>query len=993
MTTICSLSVIATSLLVVHFISFSTAQGPLPGTCALHPEMGPCKASDQRYYYDKDTGTCKTFTYGGCGGNTNNFLTKEDCENRCHRGRVCYSPPDTGSCNVLFERYYYNKETGTCQKFMYGGCKGNANNFLTQEACEHKCQIGGNCNSPPEKGPCKAGIKRYYYDKETHTCQSFSYGGCRGNANNFLTKKDCENACQLEGACDLPVEIGPCRGRIQRYYYDTQTGTCQSFYYSGCGANKNNFYSKISCENNCITGRACDLSPEVGPCKKNTQLYYYDKDSGTCKTFIYGGCKGNQNKFVTQEACESHCKPGGACDSASETGPCRQHMERYYYNKHLGACQTFVYGGCGGNQNNFVSQEACESHCKPGRACDLSPEVGPCMGNIPRFYYDKYTGTCQTFYYGGCQGNPNNFHTREACESKCKPGVPCNLPSEKGPCLADIERYHYNKETGTCKTFTYGGCQGNANNFPTKDDCENMCQNRIGGICNLLSEKGPCLAYMEKYYYNTETGTCQTFTYGGCQGNANNFATEEDCKNSCQLGGACDLHPEGGPCKAKIPRYYYDIQSGTCKPFSYGGCGGNKNNYVTQQSCESHCNSGRTCYLPPVKGPCRAHIERYYYNKETHTCQTFSYGGCQGNANNFPTKKDCENACQLGGACDLPPEVGPCRAKIPHYFYDRYTGTCQIFFYGGCAGNKNNYETQEACQGNCKSGGTCNLPSEKGPCFAQIKRYYYNNETGTCQTFTFGGCQGNANNFPSRKVCENECQSGGSCDLPSEVGPCRAHVLRYYYDMQSGICKTFDYGGCGGNTNNYANLEACERHCKPERICALPAEVGPCNGYFPRYYHNKHTGTCETFIYGGCRGNQNNFETWEACQSRCKPGRVCDLPSVVGPCKAIEERYYYDRETGTCQKFLYGGCEGNGNNFLTQEACENKCKIGICEMSPETGDCRAYTQRYYYDQETGICKTFIYGGCNGNENNFLSEEDCENACKSANGHSPRGHSY
>ena len=32
----------------------------------------------------------------------------------------------------------------------------------------------------------------------------------------------------------------------------------------------------------------------------------------------------------------------------------------------------------------------------------------------------------------------------------------------------------------------------------------------------------------------------------------------------------------------------------------------------------------------------------------------------------------------------------------------------------------------------------------------------------------------------------------------------------------------------------------------------------------PRFYHN--AGKCEQFIYGGCRGNENNFASLEACQ-------------------------------------------------------------------------------------------------------------------------------
>ena len=51
------------------------------------------------------------------------------------------------------------------------------------------------CNLPPETGPCKAAIPRYFFNPHTHECERFSYGGCQGNANNFKTLEDCEKSC------------------------------------------------------------------------------------------------------------------------------------------------------------------------------------------------------------------------------------------------------------------------------------------------------------------------------------------------------------------------------------------------------------------------------------------------------------------------------------------------------------------------------------------------------------------------------------------------------------------------------------------------------------------------------------------------------------------------------------------------------------------------------------------------------------------------------
>ncbi|XP_037912489.1 kappaPI-actitoxin-Avd3c-like [Hermetia illucens] len=51
----------------------------------------------------------------------------------------CLEPQFTGLCEALFYRYAYNPENKTCEKFVYGGCDANRNNFVTKEDCERKC--------------------------------------------------------------------------------------------------------------------------------------------------------------------------------------------------------------------------------------------------------------------------------------------------------------------------------------------------------------------------------------------------------------------------------------------------------------------------------------------------------------------------------------------------------------------------------------------------------------------------------------------------------------------------------------------------------------------------------------------------------------------------------------------------------------------------------------------------------------------------------------
>ena len=52
------------------------------------------------------------------------------------------------------------------------------------------------------------------------------------------------------------------------------------------------------------------------------------------------------------------------------------------------------------------------------------------------------------------------------------------------------------------------------------------------------------------------------------------------------------------------------------------------------------------CLLPPVMGRCRGFFQRWYYDVDAQQCLEFSFGGCGGNANNFATRQECEFAAE-----------------------------------------------------------------------------------------------------------------------------------------------------------------------------------------------------------------------------------------------------------------------------------------------------------------------------------------------------------
>uniref|UniRef100_A0A3B5MP43 BPTI/Kunitz inhibitor domain-containing protein n=1 Tax=Xiphophorus couchianus TaxID=32473 RepID=A0A3B5MP43_9TELE len=47
------------------------------------------------------------------------------------------------------------------------------------------------------------------------------------------------------------------------------------------------------------------------------------------------------------------------CWARADSGPCHAMLERWYFVPKQGRCAPFLFGGCGGNRNNFNSEEYC----------------------------------------------------------------------------------------------------------------------------------------------------------------------------------------------------------------------------------------------------------------------------------------------------------------------------------------------------------------------------------------------------------------------------------------------------------------------------------------------------------------------------------------------------------------------------------------------------------------------------------------------------------
>ncbi|XP_075721712.1 uncharacterized protein LOC119168336 isoform X2 [Rhipicephalus microplus] len=193
-----------------------------------------------------------------------------------------------------------------------------------------------------------------------------------------------------------------------------------------------------------------------------------------------------------------------------------------------------------------------------------------------------------------------------------------------------------------------------------------------------------------------------------------------------------------------------------------------------------------------------------------------------------------------------------------------------------------------------------------------------------------------------------------ACMQARDPGPCRASVPSWYFDAYDLVCKPFIYGGCQGNSNRFESKTACEATCSrfigmknTTATCMKKPDSGPCRAYILRWYYDHHHRVCKMFVYGGCRGNGNSFATEEKCRATCMPTSTdqgtCSADPKPRPCTARAQLWYFDHEENLCHRFTPGSCGSTANRFPTCRKCMMRCSSADAHKACST----AYKKIHY----------------------------------------------
>ncbi|CAG0879216.1 unnamed protein product [Darwinula stevensoni] len=999
---------------------------PSDDMCEQKKEEGGCDASMTRWYYDETDNSCKPFDYSGCGGNLNNFASREDCE---------------GMCKVLEDiseligegRRRLDSECPTFPSSQKKQCEPDKKEECVKDedcpgaeslCCMDPCGIHICTSSSAQELGVKPGQCPYLVPPASGSCEY----ECTTDQDCPDVSKCCSDGCGTQ--CLPPLIMTACQHQraVLEHKYREQGIPPNRAYYPQCDVEGR--FQPVQCDPRtrtcwCVDEEGREVPGTRSPATRDTPF-----DSRLTCPLVECNLTCAWGYKLDEKGCPD-CDCHHPCDRVS----CPDDEE----------CRLI--------QVNCITQ--------PYEVCFQDKKRGICSGNLTRWYFDPSSNKCQDFSFSGCGGNLNNFDSIEECKTVC-------------PVMTDCEKM---REENKAKALKYKKsmflpeCNVETGAFESKQCLPDL------GLCWCVDEDGKpikgtlirgepdCLSRKGRMIDDEDEPVCGWNV-------AIHVCNQSLCDDKICLGepsASCRVNPCGG---CNVEFYNDDNQLVDCAA-SLPVCVARAQKILNspawlnqkqqqEQDVRDVDRGGPSSHPMSLNGPGGLFVfslgsPEMQFNVE------FSAGNPIDSllellSSVFPDPDNARDGDGDGDEdadvdliledTDSSPGSGEDREeKVPEGVpsKSRRKRGLENFKDMDMELMETEWDDLAAVESKVMTTRTMRPLVKPGLCPAFRLPSLLRVLTQTCrdECLTDGDCS------HQLKCCMGDC--GLRCLRPLQEGkPKPGRCPRIQSHLQSEIkcvpsneC-VFDYdcpgsakccySGCGSKcispmvpapkntmmvvapplctekgefmgTQRQGPLAWCvdsqgnPRHRTLTRghvICDPDGRIVKRNSLGPVCPHGGGGGArvCQEeclrvrcpahpdaiCVASPCNGCKVKFISPNGEEVRCE--EKCSQPLSVGHCRAALQRWFFNQTAQECQEFQFSGCGANDNHFLSLQQCQQECQLSVevCLQPRRTGPCNEDLPRFWYNPAAQKCQPFQYGGCGGNLNNFITKELCEARC-------------